>query len=76
VQPTALAVSGLAWSGRNSIDGTSSSPCATGWSRVSLRATQRRIDKTGDSDPVSQDQLIAAAEKIQEQSWWFQAMDA
>jgi len=43
---------------------------------VCLRATQRRIDKTGDSDPVSQDQLIAAAEKIQEQSWWFQAMDA
>ncbi len=50
--------------------------CTTGWSRVCLRATQRRIDKTGDSDPVSQDQLIAAAEKIQEQSWWFQAMDA
>jgi len=37
---------------------------------------QRRIDKTGDSDPVSQDQLIVAAEEIQEQSWWFQAMDA
>lgn len=37
---------------------------------------QRRIDKTGDTDPISQDQLIAAAEDIQEQSWWFQAMDA
>ena len=37
---------------------------------------QRRIDKTGDSDPVSQDHLIAAAQELQEQSWWFQAMDA
>jgi len=37
---------------------------------------QRRIDKTEESDPVSQDQLIAAAEEVQEQSWWFQAMDA
>lgn len=36
---------------------------------------QRRIDKTEDTDPVSQDQLIAVAEDIQEQSWWFQAMD-
>jgi len=25
---------------------------------------------------VLHDQLIAAAEEIQEQSWWFQAMDA
>lgn len=31
---------------------------------------------TGDCDPVLHDQLIAAAEEIQEQSWWFQAMDA
>ncbi len=37
---------------------------------------QRRIDATGDTDPVSQDILIAGAEQIQEQSWWFQAMDA
>ncbi len=37
---------------------------------------QQRIDTTGESDPVSQDQLIAAAEEIQEQSWWFQSMDA
>lgn len=37
---------------------------------------QRRIDTTGDSDPVSQDQLIAAAQELQEQSWWFQSMDA
>jgi len=37
---------------------------------------QRRIDATEETDPVSQDILIAGAEQIQEQSWWFQAMDA
>lgn len=37
---------------------------------------QRRIDATGDTDPVSQDLLIAGAMEVQEQSWWFQAMDA
>jgi len=37
---------------------------------------QRRIDTSADTDPVSQDQLIATAQAIQEQSWWFQAMDA
>ena len=37
---------------------------------------QERIDATGSSDPVSQDQIIAAAEDVQEQSWWFQSMNA
>ena len=37
---------------------------------------QRRIDKCEEPDPISQDQLIAVAEDVQEQSWWFQAMDA
>ncbi len=37
---------------------------------------QQRIDKTADTDAVSQDQLIAAAQEVQEQSWWFQSMDA
>lgn len=37
---------------------------------------QERIDETEESDPVSQDQIIAAANAIQEQSWWFQSMNA
>ena len=37
---------------------------------------QGRIDATGSTDPVSQDRIIAAAEDVQEQSWWFQAMAA
>ncbi len=37
---------------------------------------QERIDATESADPVSQDQIIAAAEALQEQSWWFQSMAA
>lgn len=35
---------------------------------------QEHVDGTADSDPVSQDLIIAAAEDIQEQSWMWQAM--
>lgn len=35
---------------------------------------QDRVEKTADTDPVTQDQIIAAAEAIQEQSWMWQAM--
>lgn len=37
---------------------------------------QEHVDGTADSDPVSQDLIIAAAEDIQEQSWMWQAMAA
>lgn len=32
---------------------------------------QRHIDVTWESGPVSQDVLLAGAEAVQEQYWWF-----
>ncbi|WP_461002902.1 Dps family protein [Streptomonospora sediminis] len=35
---------------------------------------RERIDTTGETDPVTQDRLIAAAEDLEQQHWMFEAM--